>query len=84
MAVKNSIAGLLITRTLRSHKHQLRDFFNRHSPYLKDASNRFTHQYFLTFLAKPDKKARWHSIKLRTELHDVDLVGADKVYVPAQ
>jgi len=26
--IKNS--GLLITRTLHRHKHQLRDFFNRH------------------------------------------------------
>ena len=31
--VKNSIenSGLLITRTLHRHKHQLRDFFNRHA-----------------------------------------------------
>jgi len=24
-------SGLLITRTLQPHKHQLRDFFNRHA-----------------------------------------------------
>jgi hypothetical protein len=31
--VKSSIenSGLLITRTLRRHKHQVRDFFNRHA-----------------------------------------------------
>src|SRR6476661_8016215 len=31
--VKTSIenSGLLITRTLHRHKHQLRDFFNRHT-----------------------------------------------------
>ena len=26
-------SGLLITRTLHRHKHQLRDFFNRHASY---------------------------------------------------
>jgi hypothetical protein len=34
--VKSSIenSGLLITRTLHRHKHQLRDFFNRHNRFL--------------------------------------------------
>jgi len=33
--VKSSIenSDLLITRTLHRHKHQLRDFFNRHACY---------------------------------------------------
>ncbi len=51
-------------------------------PYLKDVTNRLAHQYLLTFLPKPQTKPGWHSIKLRTELHDVDLVGANRVYVP--
>jgi hypothetical protein len=53
------------------------------SPYLKDAANRLDHQYLLTFLAQPEKKSGLRRIKLRTELHNVDLVSADEVYVPA-
>lgn len=51
------------------------------SPYLEDLERRLTHQYFLTFLAKPPKKAGWQKIKVRTELSGVDLVSADKVWV---
>lgn len=51
------------------------------SPYLEDLGRRLTHQYFLTFLAKPPKKAGWQKIKVRTELSGVDLVSADKVWV---
>jgi hypothetical protein len=53
------------------------------SPYLKDATNRLDHQYLLTFLAQPQKKSGLRPVKLRTELHNVDLVSADEVYVPA-
>jgi hypothetical protein len=53
------------------------------TPYLKDLANRLTHQYLLTFLAKPQKKSGMQPVKLRTELHNVDLVSADRVYVPA-
>lgn len=53
------------------------------SPYLKDAAERLNHQYLLTFTAKPQKKAGMQSVKLRTELHNVDLVSASGVYVPA-
>ncbi len=53
------------------------------SPYLKDATNRLDHQYLLTFLAQPQKKSGLQPVKLRTELHNVDLVSADEVYVPA-
>jgi len=53
------------------------------SPYLKDLTNRLNHQYWLAFVPKPQKKAGMQSIKLKTELHDVDLVGASRVYVPA-
>jgi hypothetical protein len=54
------------------------------SPYLKDAVERLNHQYLLTFLAQPQKKSGLQTVKLRTELHNVDLVSADQVYVPAE
>jgi hypothetical protein len=50
-------------------------------PYLDDVTHRLNHQYLLTFLAAPPKKAGWQSIKLRSEVSRVDLVSADKVYV---
>ncbi len=53
------------------------------SPFLKDATNRLNHQYLLTFLAQPQKKAGLRPVKVRTELHNVDLVAAHAVYVPA-
>ena len=54
------------------------------APYLDDLTQRLSHQYFLTFLAKPPKKAGLQPVKLRTELPNVDLVSADKVYVQAE
>lgn len=51
------------------------------APYLDDLGRRLSHQYLLTFLAKPPKKAGWQQVKLRTEVQNVDLVSADKVYV---
>jgi hypothetical protein len=50
-------------------------------PYLDDVTHRLSHQYLLTFLATPPKKAGWQPVKLRTEVSRVDLVSADKVYV---
>jgi len=37
----------------------------------------------LTFLAKPERKAGFQQVKLRTEVPNAELVGADRVYVPA-
>lgn len=54
------------------------------APYLEDLGHRLSHQYLLTFLAKPPKKAGMQSIKLRTEVPNVDLVSADKVWVPVE
>ncbi len=55
------------------------------SPFLDDLSHRLTHQYFLTFLPKPPKKAGWTRVRLATEVSNADLVSAGKVYVsPAQ
>lgn len=54
------------------------------SPYLQSLSQRLEHQYFLGFLAQPQKKAGWQHIRLNTEIQGVDLVSARRVYVPAQ
>jgi len=51
------------------------------APYLDDMTKRLTHQYLLTFLAKPPKKAGWQRVRLRTEVPNADLVSADKVWV---
>jgi len=53
------------------------------APFLEDAANRWNHQFLLTFLAKPEKKAGLRSVKLRTEVPNAELVSAEKVYVPA-
>ena len=38
-----------------------------------------THQYLLTFLARPSKKANWQRIRLMTEVPNADLVGPGKL-----
>ena len=53
------------------------------SPYLDDLGHRLSHQYLLTFLAKPPKKAGFASVKITTEVQNVDLVSAGRVWVPA-
>jgi hypothetical protein len=52
------------------------------APYLDQLSNRLTHQYLLTFLAQPPKKAGLQRVKITTEVPNVDLVAPDEVYVP--
>jgi hypothetical protein len=54
------------------------------SPYLEDLGEKLKHQFLLTFLAKPEKKAALEPVKLHTELHHVELLSADKVYVVPQ
>jgi len=51
--------------------------------YLDDLSHRLNRQYLLTFLGKPERKAGFQPIKLRTEVPNAELVAADRVYVPA-
>ena len=51
------------------------------APYLEDLAHRLSHQYLLTFLAKPPKRAGWQKVRVRTEVPNVDLVSADKVWV---
>ena len=53
------------------------------APYLDDLSHRLTGQYLLSFVPKPEKKAGFQRIKLRTELPNAELVGQESVYVPA-
>jgi hypothetical protein len=53
------------------------------APYLDNVSHRLAHQYLLTFLAKPPKKAGLQRIKVKTEVPKVDLVAPEQVYVPA-
>jgi len=54
------------------------------APYLDDMANRLKHQYLLTFLAKPPKKAGLQKVKIKTEVSNADLVSAEQVYVPAK
>ena len=52
------------------------------APYLEDLAQHLSHQYLLTFLAKPERTASFQSVKLRTEVLNVDLIAPDRVYVP--
>jgi hypothetical protein len=52
------------------------------TPYLDDLNRRLSHQYLLAFFAKPDKKPGLQRVKLRTEVPNAELVGAEKVYLP--
>jgi hypothetical protein len=51
------------------------------APYLDEMANRLKHQYLLTFLAKPPKKAGWQRVRLMTEVPNADLVSAGRVWV---
>jgi len=53
------------------------------APYLDDLSQRLSGQYLVTFLAKPDRKAGFQTIKIKTELPHVTVAGPSRVYVPA-
>jgi hypothetical protein len=54
------------------------------APYLDDVAQRLQHQYWLTFVPKPEKKSGFQQIKLRSEVADVDLVSAGRVWVKAE
>jgi len=54
------------------------------APYLDDLAHRLRHQYLLTFLARPPKKSGMQRIKVTTEVHGVDLVAPNEVYVPGK
>jgi hypothetical protein len=53
------------------------------TPYLDAVSQRLNHQYFLGFLAKPEKKSGMRRVRLQTEVPNAELVTASQVYVPA-
>ncbi len=53
------------------------------APYLSQFADRLNHQYLLTFVAQPEKKAGLRPVKVTTEVSNADLVSADSVYVPA-
>ena len=53
------------------------------APFLDEFADRLQHQYRLTFLAKAQKKPSYQRIRLQTEVRNAQLVGADRVYVPA-
>jgi len=52
-------------------------------PYLDQFADRLNHQYRLTVLAKPEKRAAYQRIRLETEVPNAELVAADRVYVSA-
>jgi hypothetical protein len=52
-------------------------------PYLNQMGQRLTHQFLLSFLAKPQKKAGNQPVKVSSEIRGVDLMHQDKVCVPA-
>ena len=54
------------------------------TPYLDQQTNRLMHQYLLTFLAKPPKKAGLQRVKIATEVPNADLVAPKSVWVPAK
>jgi hypothetical protein len=53
------------------------------TPYLEDITRKLNHQYLVTFIPKPEKKAGMRRIKAETEVPNAELVSADKVWVPA-
>src|SRR3984957_1972128 len=53
------------------------------NPFLDDLGRRLTHQYFLTFVPKPQKKNGFQRVKVATEVSNAELVAPSKVYVPA-
>jgi hypothetical protein len=53
------------------------------APFLDEFAERLNHQYLLTFLIKPDKKASYRHVRLETEVPNAELVTADRGYVPA-
>ncbi len=52
-------------------------------PWLDRLTNILDNQFWLTFEAKPGKKAGLQYIRLETEVPGAELVSADSVYVPA-
>jgi hypothetical protein len=54
------------------------------APFLDQFARRLQNQYLLTFIPQPQKKAGWQTVRLTTEVKNVDLVSAGRVYVAAE
>ena len=52
-------------------------------PYLNAMNRQLGDQFLLTFLAKPEKKAGTESVKVSSEIRNVDFLAQNKVCVPA-
>jgi hypothetical protein len=53
-------------------------------PYLKKLNEQLPNQFLLSFQPKPEKRAGPESVKVTSEIHDVDFLHADKVCVQAE
>jgi len=53
------------------------------TPFLDQLAHQLQHQYLLTFIPKPEKKAGMQRVRLNTEVSGAELVYAESVYVPA-
>lgn len=52
------------------------------APFLDDLANRLNHQYLLSFLAEPEKRAGLEPVKVSTPESNTELVAAESVFVP--
>ena len=53
------------------------------APYLAEIAEHLAHQYIVTFLITPGKKAGLQSVRFTTEVPNAEVVSAGRVYVPA-
>jgi hypothetical protein len=53
------------------------------APYLGELAEHLAHQYVVTFLITPGKKAGYRAVRLTTEVPNAEIVAASKVYIPA-
>src|SRR5579862_2141788 len=52
------------------------------TPFLDELAHQLQHQYLLTFVPTPEKKAGMQRVRLHTEASGAELVYPDSVYVP--
>jgi hypothetical protein len=53
------------------------------APYLDKMNRQLSHQFLMTFLAEPEKKAGQEPVNVTSEIHSVDFLHANRVCVPA-
>jgi hypothetical protein len=53
------------------------------APYMEDLNRRLQHQFLLSFIPKPEKKSGFRNVRLSTEVPNVDLISAGRVWVQA-